>query len=67
MDDNSWFCPLLGRVIEDSYCADINYQRLGYFKHDVLNIVMAETGKTVEAVSIACEACPNQSRVINVG
>lgn len=66
-NDNSWFCPLLGRTIEDGYCADINYQQLGYFKRDILNDVIAETGKTVEAVSAACEACPNQTKVVNVG
>ena len=65
--EDKWFCPLLDRDIEDGYCADINYQRLGYFKPDVLTEVLQETGKTVEAVSAVCDACPNQQKVLSDG
>lgn len=64
MDENYWFCPLLNREIAEGYCTDINYQRLGYFKHDVLKEAIAESGQTVEAISVVCEACPNHTKVL---
>ncbi len=58
--DEGWHCPLLERWIEAGYCLDINYQRLGYFKPDVLSQVQRETRLDVPAISAICDACPNQ-------
>jgi hypothetical protein len=58
--DRRWFCPLLGRMIEEGRCLDINYQRLGYFKPDVLDEVRRETRKCVDEVSAVCEQCSHQ-------
>jgi hypothetical protein len=52
--------PLLKRDIPEGLCLDINYQRLKFFKPDVLTDAQRETGKSVEEVSSICEACPNQ-------
>jgi hypothetical protein len=56
---------LLGEVIEDGYCADINLQRLGYFKPDVLLEAQVKTSKTVAQISEICEACPNSAKVLH--
>lgn len=59
-DDEKWYCPLLGRVIASGYCLDINYQRVGMFKPDVLKDVMRLTRLDVEGLSKICRSCPNQ-------
>lgn len=59
-DDEKWYCPLLGREIASGYCLDINYQRVGMFKPDVLKDVMRLTRLDVEGVSRICRGCPNQ-------
>ncbi len=58
--DRLWYCPFLARMIEEGRCLDINYQRLGYVKSDVLAEAQRETQKTVDEISAVCEACPNQ-------
>lgn len=58
--DEKWYCPLLGRVIAAGYCLDINYQRVGMFKPDVLKDVMRWTRLDVDGVSKICRSCPNQ-------
>jgi hypothetical protein len=61
MDDKThWYCPLLERIIESGYCVDINYQRVGLFKADVLKDVMKLTRLDVAGVSRICRSCPNQ-------
>jgi hypothetical protein len=55
-----WYCPLLGRVIEAGYCLDINYQRVGLFKPDVLKDVIRLTHLDRDGVSTVCRSCPNQ-------
>lgn len=55
-----WYCPLLKYDIPEGLCLDINYERLQFFKPGVLNNAQRATGKTVEAISSICEACPNQ-------
>jgi hypothetical protein len=52
-------CPLLKRNISVGHCLDINLQRIGAFKPDVLTQARQETSLTVEQVSAVCEACPN--------
>jgi hypothetical protein len=54
-----WDCPLLKRWIEEGYCLDINYQRLGLFTADLLTRVQKETRLSVPSISAVCEACPN--------
>jgi len=39
---------------------DINYQRLKFFKPNDLTKAMQETGKSIEDITLICEACPNQ-------
>ncbi|HKO54251.1 MAG TPA: hypothetical protein VJ276_00155 [Thermoanaerobaculia bacterium] len=58
--DARWYCPLLGRQIAEGYCLDINYQRVGLFKPDVLKDVRTITKLAVEDVSNICRSCPNQ-------
>ena len=58
--NDGWYCPLLQRDIEQGLCLDINFQRLKYFKPDVLKDAQREAGKTIEEISSICEACPNQ-------
>ena len=58
--DTCWFCPLLNREIAEGYCLDIQYQRLGYCKPDVLTEAEQETRKSTDEVSAVCERCPNQ-------
>jgi hypothetical protein len=58
--DICWYCPLLQREIAEGLCLDINYQRLQFCKADVLTEAQQETGKTVQEISLICEACPNQ-------
>lgn len=58
--DTRWFCPLLNREIAEGYCLDIQYQRLGYFKPDVLTEAQQESGKSTDEVSAVCENCSNQ-------
>jgi hypothetical protein len=58
--DVCWFYPLVNREIPEGLCLDINYQRLQFFKADVLADAQRETGKTIEEVSAICEVCPNQ-------
>ena len=59
-DEVSWYCPLLKGDISDGLCLDINSQRLGWFKPDVLTAAQQKSGKTVEELSSICEACPHQ-------
>jgi hypothetical protein len=58
--DTGWFCPLLNRRIAEGHCLDINYQRLGLCKPDVLSDVQRVTCKTVAEIASVCEGCPNQ-------
>ena len=58
-EDYDWFCPLLNKEIEDGYCYDVNYQRLGCFKPDVLLEVKLRTGKSTEQISQVCDNCLN--------
>jgi len=60
MTDPCWHCPLLNRDIPDGLCLDINYQRLKFFKPNDLTKAMQETGKSIEDITLICEACPNQ-------
>ena len=55
-----WFCPLLNRAIAEGYCLDIQYQRLGYCKPDILTDTKRETRKSTEEISATCDDCPNQ-------
>jgi hypothetical protein len=59
-DDEKWYCPLVGQVIAAGYCLDINYQRVGMFKPDVLKNVTRMTCLDVDGISKVCRACPNQ-------
>jgi hypothetical protein len=59
VDDKRVECPLLKRCIAEGYCLDINFQRLGFIKPDVLTEAQQETGLTIEQVSAVCESCPH--------
>ncbi len=58
--DVRWYCPLIGRQIAEGYCLDINYQRVGLFKPDVLKDAMKITKLSVDGVSNICRSCANQ-------
>jgi hypothetical protein len=58
--DYFWSCPLLKRQIAEGHCLDINYQLLRLCKAYELADAQRETGKSVEEISLVCEACPNQ-------
>jgi hypothetical protein len=55
----TWYCPLIKRVIEEGLCLDINLQREGFFKSDVIDAVYREASLSKAEVASICEACPH--------
>lgn len=53
-----WFCPLYKKEISEGLCLDINYERLEYFKSEVLKGTMKQLQKSREEINHTCEHCP---------
>lgn len=52
-----FFCPLYRRHIPEGLCLDINFQRKGFFKHDVVKDVIHQQRITLELVHSICDTC----------
>jgi hypothetical protein len=54
-----WFCPITKKDISEGLCLDIYYQRLEYFKNDVLSSFLKQYSLNKSELNDICDNCPN--------